>query len=501
GTLPTGYPQAAKIERINSAGERTLIDIDLTTANGRNTAIQPGDVLKLPSVLEGMENIVFLAGHVHRPGIYQWRSEMKLVDLIPRILDLQPKADLEYILIRREEQPERTVRILSANLAKALGDPESDHNIGIYPRDQVFVFDLDGNKRQLIIEPLLEELSAQAEIDQPLMRISVTGHVRAPGSYPLEAGMRILDLIRAAGNLRESAYTLQAELTRFAVIGGEAREVEHLDINLPAVLNDDVAANMLLSPYDVLHIKSIPNWGESETIEVRGEVRFPGVYQIRKGETIRAVLERAGGLTEYAFIEGAVFTREQLKEKEAQQIDALASQLETDLASMSLQDLQSNQDAQEAFQIGQSLAQQLREVQPIGRLVVDLDEILAGKRRVVVKDGDRLFIPTEMQEVTVIGEVQYATSHVHKPQLDRDDYIELSGSTTRRADKRRIYIVRANGSVEVGKGSIDSIRPGDTIVVPLNVDRVRPLTLLTNISQVLFQLGIFLASGNAVGVF
>jgi polysaccharide export outer membrane protein len=108
--------------------------------------------------------------------------------------------------------------------------------------------------------------------------------------------------------------------------------------------------------------------------------------------------------------------------------------------------------------------------------------------------------------VTVAGEVFYPTSHLYTKGSDRDRYVQLSGGTTGKADTKRIYVIRADGSVESGKSwfdglNADEIRPGDTIVVPLDVDRVRPLTLWSNVSQIIYQLAIAAASANAVGVF
>jgi len=138
-----------------------------------------------------------------------------------------------------------------------------------------------------------------------------------------------------------------------------------------------------------------------------------------------------------------------------------------------------------------------------------VEETRDGRRSdydVTLADGDQLYIPPVTQEVTVTGEVFYPTSHLYTRGFDRDRYVKLSGGLTRKADARRIYVVRADGSVESGESWFDNIgrdaiRPGDTIVVPLNVDRVRPITLWSNISQIVYQLAIVAASANAVGVF
>ena len=120
---------------------------------------------------------------------------------------------------------------------------------------------------------------------------------------------------------------------------------------------------------------------------------------------------------------------------------------------------------------------------------------------VELRNGDRLLVPTQSQVVTVIGEVQQNTSHLYQPGLLRDDYLDMSGGITRRADKKHIYVVRASGAVVTGnrskwlgrRGNME-IRPGDTIVAPLETDRIRPLTFWTNVTQILYQGAIAVAA-------
>ena len=117
------------------------------------------------------------------------------------------------------------------------------------------------------------------------------------------------------------------------------------------------------------------------------------------------------------------------------------------------------------------------------------------------RDGDQLLIPKESQTVTVIGEVQYPTSHIFTDDVSRNDYIERSGGFTRGADKRRVYVVRANGAVEPDSGSrffrsrsgID-IQPGDTIVVPLDADRMSGLSIWSNITTIIYNIGVAAAA-------
>lgn len=126
---------------------------------------------------------------------------------------------------------------------------------------------------------------------------------------------------------------------------------------------------------------------------------------------------------------------------------------------------------------------------------------------VILQGGDKLFVPATPQEVTVLGEVHYPTSHLFQSDLSRDTYIKRSGGLTYKADHRRMYVVRANGEVLASSGSgwfgggQQTIKVGDTIVVPLDADRIRPLAYWTSVSQVIYQLALSAAAFNAVGVF
>jgi protein involved in polysaccharide export with SLBB domain len=322
--------------------------------------------------------------------------------------------------------------------------------------------------------------------------------------------MRVSDLVRAGGGLSQEAFSGQAELARYQVLNGETRKTDVVRIDLSRALAGDAASDLPLGPFDFLVIKEISQWSLQEVVTLEGEVKFPGEYPIEQGETLSSVIARAGGLTPLAFPAGSVFTRETLKERERQQLEVMADRMSQDLGSLALQAAQaldsSENSAADTLAIGQSLLNDIRNSEPVGRLVIDLDQVLAAKpgsiRDVILKDGDVLRVPTMAQEITVIGEVQSATSHLYDPDLSRDDYISLSGGTTQKADKKRIYVVRANGRVDAGSGSSwfggsTTIYPGDTVVVPLNADRMRPLPMWTSITTILYNLAISVAAVNS----
>jgi protein involved in polysaccharide export with SLBB domain len=375
-------------------------------------------------------------------------------------------------------------------------------------RQTEFKAKLDAD-RQLVVEKLLDELRVQASYDTHAPVVRIDGRVRAPGLYPLEPEMRVSDLLRAGGSLAESAYIIEAEVTRYEVVNGEYREAELVPIDLAAVRAGDPAADLALRPYDFLNIKEVTDWSEQEAVTLRGEVRFPGTYPIRKDETLLSVLARAGGLTERAFVDGVVFTRVELREREAQQLRELSRRLEADLAALALEGAQAGSDPQsaQALATGKGLLDQLNTATPVGRLAMDFARVMqqepGAPEDILLQDGDVLMVPGPTQTVTVLGEVQSATSLLFDASLARDDYINLSGGTTRRADEARIYIVRANGQVTAGtsrrwfRSSDAQVRPGDTIVVPTDIERMRPLPLWSAVTGIIFNLAVAVAAVNS----
>ena len=159
--------------------------------------------------------------------------------------------------------------------------------------------------------------------------------------------------------------------------------------------------------------------------------------------------------------------------------------------------------------IGQQLIAQMRDAKPVGRLVIDIDKVMrhpAGSPEdVELRDGDKLLVPKKTQEITILGEVQSPTSHVYQGGLTRDDYIAKSGGITQKADRGRIYVVRANGDVISGerhgwfRRSHDiEIHPGDTIVVPLDTEHVRALPLWQAVTTIIYNLAVALLAVRSV---
>jgi protein involved in polysaccharide export with SLBB domain len=511
GLTPDADRAAIVLTRIDEQQHRVVLSVDTSAgARSRSQLLRDDDLLTVPRLRPNLDSGILVQGYLYAPGSHAWRSGIRVSDVVHSVDELRPNADIHYVLIRRETPPNDRVSVLSVDLAAALEAPGSTADVPLMPRDRITVFDLESG-RDRFIQPVLEELRLQASTAQPSQIVTVEGRVRVPGQYPLETGMTVRDLIRAGGGTTDAAYGGNAELIRSQIVNGEARRTELINIDLTAALRGDAAANVHLQSFDTLSVKEIPNWQTQESVTLRGEIRFPGNYTIRQGETLKSVLNRAGGLTQYAFPQGSVFTREELRRREQEQLDMLADRMQRDVALLALQAASANQTgAGTAFSVGQSLMLQIKGAKAVGRLVIDLPRLESNPAGsmydVVLHGGDMLGVPRFEQQVTVIGEVQTATSHLYNPKLTRDDYINLSGGVTRRADSRKIYVVRANGSVVAAGGGgwfqlsrgETTIRPGDTIVVPLDTEHIPALPLWTQVTQIIYNLAVALLAIRSV---
>jgi protein involved in polysaccharide export with SLBB domain len=501
GLSPQADPRVAKLERIDTDRERTVLDLDVTAPPVRMQSLRAGDVLTIPRVLDQVARSVTLEGYVLRPGAFAWRAGMRLTDLLASLDALRVNADQRYVLIRREHLPDRRIEVLSADALRAFAARGSEADPLLESRDRVTVFSRQRDRGDELAK-VLQELRLQVRDNQPQPVVSISGRVRAPGQYPLEQNMTVSDLLRAGGGLDDAAFTQKAELMRYEVVNGQSRQTEVIEFDLAAIMAGDIAVDRSLRPYDVLLIKETPDWREQQFVSLLGEVRFPGTYSIRKSETLSSVIQRAGGLTDVAFARGSVFTREEVKTQEAQQMEVLAGRLQADLSQLALASAQtatqnSNSDAAQSLAVGQSLLSQLRSSRATGRLVIDLERGIEGGRGnendLELRNGDTLTVPRLKQFVTVIGEVQNAATHVWHRNADSKAYLDMSGGSTSRANKSGIYVVRANGSVVVGGGS-KQLQPGDTIVVPLDTEPMRPLPLWTAVTTIIYNMAVSVAA-------
>lgn len=519
GLTSQAYPQRINIERTNEDFLRIIAEADYTAAKGKKARIQAGDRVNIPSISDITGQYIEIAGAATRPGRFAWMPGMRVSSIIRNIdADLMPSADKRYAAIVRTDKSTDTISVLNLRLRKAIQNPGSEFDFLLEEKDKLLIFSDAGKverekelperrdeiadeerrefTRERLFEPVLRRLKSQATPSSPQRTIQITGPVRYPGEYPLPASRQLKDAVFVAGGLKDSASLFHAEVARYTTDDNGIGKTRILNVNLADAMDGN--GNLALQSRDRILIKSIPEFAKSSTIELKGEVRYPGEYTFRDGETLNQVIERAGGLTDNAFPRGAVFTRAKLRQLEAQRLREAEERLQGDLLGVQLEgDGLGGESADRAQQV-EELLEDVQSSRPVGRMVVDLEAVVSdeGYQAIRLQDGDTLTVPTIPQSVTVFGEVQFPTSHLHQAGLTVDDYLDRSGGPTRQADESRVYVVKADGSVMLPEKSrwfgsrSQQLEPGDTIIMPIDVDRLNQLELWSNVSQIVYQMAL-----------
>ena len=480
-----------------------LKTLDLTTDSAFE--ISNGDRIEVGKISERNFMAITVEGEVEHPGNHEWFDGQRISDVLRSRAFYSDDADLNYALVRRKGFSGR-VSIFAFSPNEVLEGTDSKENIVLSPSDKIIILTRsDRSKRSRAIRPLLEELQFEGKPGRGIPSVSVNGMIHFPGEYPYALNMTLGDLINAGGGMTGAAYMLSCELSRQSVdFNSSQPSALVLHRNLSLLSTDDL--DTVLMPKDVLSIKPIPSWTKEQTVQLRGEVRFPGTYIIQKNEKLNDVIERAGGFTEHAFLRGAVFTRLNLIKREQEQKEKLITQLESDLANVSLS-ATSSSSAAKAKAVADSLLARLKNNVPQGRLVIDLEKQARKEndQSIILRHGDNLSVPGTPFEISVMGEVQFATSHLFDPKLGMKDYIQRSGGYSANADEGRVFAVKANGSVltKANSGwfktnkSGGNLEAGDVIVVPINLEKGMWLEALTSGSQVVYQLAVAAAAVNS----
>jgi protein involved in polysaccharide export with SLBB domain len=327
--------------------------------------------------------------------------------------------------------------------------------------------------------------------------------------------MRLSELLDAAGGLRKNAYLKNAELTR-RHIDQTGMQTEKIDIDLEKALAKDPAQDIELQDYDHLIVRSIPELEFDRVAIIAGEVRFPGVYPVSRGDTLSSLIERAGGFTERAYLRGARFTRESAKIIQRQRVDELINKIEETVLTSAGKEITGALDAEtaqvqaEGLNAKKELLAKLRTVKIDGRVVVKLsplDQFRGSRYDVEMERGDRLFVPETPGVINVVGEVFNPISVLYEKDRTVAYYLQKVGGPTNDADQKQIGIIKADGSVvSITQKDADSVywdseshqwnfggfmgirlNPGDTILVPRKMDKLMWLKNTKDITQILFQ--------------
>jgi protein involved in polysaccharide export with SLBB domain len=464
--LPEPATKYAEIIRLNPPDYQPSVESFNLAAALTNPAsapeLRPLDTVRVFGRYD-FENAptVYVGGEVRNPGLYRTSGEVHVRDAIHLAGGLTPDALLDDAQIFRY-LPDSKLKIMSLNLKEAIGGNPID-NILLQPRDLLVIH------------------RNPAKADPP--SVYIKGEVDKPGRYPLTTNLRVADLIRLSGGFKRSADTESADLTHYLVEGQKQPAGEHLEVQIAAALAGDSKNDIPLRDGDVLTIRQIPGWNDiGATVSVRGEVQHPGSYAIQVGEKLSSVLKRAGGFLPSAYPRGLVFERADVRELQEKSRQELIQRLRKEAGSFneSLQQSAAEQAAlqQAALEHRRRAIEALEQTPTTGRMVVRLRTNLAGFENspddIELRNGDSIFIPKRPEFVLVNGQVYNSNAITYRPGRNAAWYLRQAGGPTSQANKKDIFIVRANGSIASGKGEgwwsgnvlSTQIEPGDMIVVP-----------------------------------
>lgn len=473
----------------------------------KDASLLPGDVIYFPPA----GALAAVSGNVKNPAVYELRGPASVVALLDYAGGLTTTAQVKEVTIERIENRDRRVvdkfSLDAGGMARTVRDGDL---VSVYP-----------------ISPRFDNA------------VTLRGHVALALRHPFKEGMRVSDLIPdkealitrdyfhrknqavqrdsvGSGELAASVRRLYDEINwDYAVV--ERLNREDLSTTLVpfdlgrVVLEGDAVHNLPLQPGDVVTVFSkndvrAPAQRRAVVVRLEGEFRHAGVYQAMQGETLRQLILRVGGLTEQAYLFGTEFTRESTKKQQEERLRQAIIQFEQDLqraAASRARNVTSSEDAQTLkaeAEAQASILTRLRRLEPTGRIVLELPEepTLASLPDLPLEDGDRVVVPHRPAMVSVFGSVYNEAAFVHRPEKTVTDYVDQAGGPKREADAKRMFLVRADGSV-IGNdggwfrsGRLSGMKPlpGDSIVVPEDLYRTTFTKNLKDWTQIFYQFGL-----------
>lgn len=429
--------------------------VSTATENQFATVIpERGDVYVIGRILNRFTNRISIKGAVYRPGEYELKDRMTLLQLINEADGIREDAFTSRANIHRLK-PDLSPEIISFDLDKLLNKQVPD--ITLRPEDQVTIYSKFDLKEGYYV--------------------TIEGEVSSPGVFLYEEGMSVQDLILMAGGFKESASMQRVEVSRRVKDADRTAQNTKTALifqqDLTADLRDSTGtiAKFTLSPFDEVSIHPAPGYFAQKNAVIEGEVIYSGKYTLEeKNERISDLVKRAGGLTPEAYAEGAVlvrsrkFTRSEQNNYE-QGLNNLAKQNYMNGTDVTLLQYELNRITQ-------------KKSDNVG---IDLREILSNpnsKYDLILNDGDTLRIPKQLQTVRINGEVLYPALVRYDRKLNFKDYIIGAGGFAERSSKKRSYVVYANGSVKGTRSFLffknyPELSPGSEIYVPIRRERER----------------------------
>jgi protein involved in polysaccharide export with SLBB domain len=516
GLATTAAGQKATVERIEDHRAQTVEEFPLDMS-GLSRSIRDGDLVTVYSVVPRFDNVVVLRGNVAQPGRFPWREGMRVRDLIP---DREALLSRDYWLKRNqavglEDSVAAILRQQSATGTRLTIDD-------LYQR----------RKREGDIDPTvgdtIRRIQTESEAAKFLDPSQASSTAQAASAAQISTAAQSLqdqrkdelakleaakaDSLRLVNQIKPSQREVNWDYAVVERINRNDLTTSLIPFNLAkAVIDADAEQNVLLQPGDIVTVFSkedvkVPVSKQTQYVRLEGEFNSSGVHQIMPGETLRQVVARIGGLTANAYLFGSQFTRESTRLSQEKTLAEALYRLEKDMQrfnSLRAQNVTSPEDAASLQQQAvnqQNLLTRLRQIRPIGRVVLELPETAQAKDLpdMPLEDGDRFVVPPPPSMVSVVGSVYGESSFVYKPDKRVADYLVQAGGPTKAADQGSMYVLRADGSVKSKRqeglftASLEGSRlmPGDAIVVPEELDRTTITRSLKDISQIFYQFGL-----------
>jgi len=476
------------VERIEDHAQRRAFELK-TDAAGLATPLADGDIVRINPIASDYRETVTLRGSVANPGRFLWHVGMKLSDLMP---DRDSLVSRDYWWRRTQlglPAPE-FVPSLDALAPQPQTGRFSTQQTGSSPMQQSGGLPVrqTGRLPNAVSNALLQQQSSN---DYPSAAMRKLSDTRASAEAGTLGGIEVNNPMGRETALLRPAFETDWNYAVIERLDTATMATSLLPFDLgKLVLSHDASQDLELQPGDIVTVFSqddIPQPMDRQTKYVRleGEFAHAGVYSVLPGETLRSLVVRAGGLTDKAYLYGAEFTRKSTQVIEAQRLKEYADRLEHQLARSSIAMSNAASGAsQESGQQGQiasvdrALIERLRQVQPTGRIVLDLNPHSTGENQLPetqLEDGDQLLVPPVPATIQVIGAVLNQNAFLYRSGAHVGQYLHMAGGPNRDADHGQIFVLRADGSV-TGRSAGQSIfysgfqdarlYPGDTIVVP-----------------------------------
>jgi polysaccharide biosynthesis/export protein len=315
------------------------------------------------------------------------------------------------------------------------------------------------------------------------------GALRDPGAYPIVPGTDLQTLISVAGGFVANAESESAELSRI-----DSPDAQRTSLSL----SQGRAEAIQLRPGDEVRFAAKPTPFELGAVLLSGEVVRPGLYPIRRGETLNQLVARAGGYTQSAFPFGAVFTRRSVKQAQQEGFQRTARELTQSLLAVTAR----KNNSSDALVAAANLARDLERTEATGRMVIEADVRVLEQRPdldTVLEPGDSLFVPKRPNYVLSVGDVLNPGALTFIPNKSVQSYLAESGGLQSSADTKRVFVVLPNGVAQpvnrsAWRRSQVAVPPGSVIVTPKNIDPLKTLDLVRDVSAIISQFAVSIAS-------